>query len=66
MPKLFSLLLLSPAVCLQGCVIGTVVDVAAETIEAGVEVTGAVVGTAVDVVVPDDNDEEAKEDDDQE
>lgn len=41
---------------LQGCILGTVVEVAAETVEAGVELTGAVVGTAVDIVVPDGDD----------
>ncbi|MFT5134204.1 MAG: hypothetical protein ACI9SC_002677 [Gammaproteobacteria bacterium] len=41
---------------LQGCIVSTAVGVVAETIEAGVEVTGAVVGTAVDIVVPDDDD----------
>ncbi len=43
---------------LQGCVAGTVIDVIAETVEAGVELTGAVVGTAVDIVVPDGDDED--------
>lgn len=51
-PVLFLLVLL------QGCVAGTVIDVLAETVEAGVEVTGAVVGTAVDVIVPDGDDDE--------
>ena len=43
---------------LQGCAAGAVVDVVAETVEAGVELTGAVVKTAVDVVVPDGDDDE--------
>lgn len=43
---------------LQGCIVSTAVGVVAETIEAGVEVTGAVVGTAVDIVVPDGEDDD--------
>ena len=43
---------------LQGCAAGAVIDVVAETVEAGVELTGAVVKTAVDVVVPDGDDDE--------
>ena len=43
---------------LQACVAGTVIDVVAETVEAGVELTGAVVGTAVDIVIPDGDDED--------
>lgn len=50
------LLILLSLTVLQGCILGTVVDVAAETVEAGVELTGAVVGTTVDVVVPDGDD----------
>jgi hypothetical protein len=46
------------ALALQGCIAGTVVEIAAETIEAGVEITGAAVGGIVDVVTPDDEDEE--------
>ena len=42
---------------LQGCA-GTIIDAVAETVEAGVELTGAVVGTAVDVVIPDGDDED--------
>ncbi len=38
---------------LQGCVATTIVGVAAETVEAGVELTGAAVGGAVDIVTPD-------------
>ena len=45
-------------VALQGCVVGTVIDVVAETVEAGVEITGAAVGTVVDVMVPDGDDED--------
>lgn len=43
---------------LQACAAGAVVDVVAETVEAGVELTGAVVKTAVDIVVPDGDDDE--------
>ena len=42
---------------LQGCA-GTIIDAVAETVEAGVELTGAVVGTAVDVVIPDGDDDD--------
>ena len=42
---------------LQGCA-GTIIDAVAETVEAGVELTGAVVGTAVDVVIPDGDEED--------
>lgn len=44
--------------CLQGCLAGAVVEIAAETIEAGVEVTGAAVGGVVDIVTPDNDEEE--------
>lgn len=43
---------------LQGCIISTAVGVVAETVEAGVEITGAAVGTAVDIVVPDGEDDD--------
>jgi len=43
---------------LQGCVAGTVIDVISETVEAGVEITGAAVGTVVSIVTPDDDDDE--------
>ncbi len=59
--KTQQVLVLLLMVCgLQGCIIGTAIDVAAETVEAGVGITGAVVGTAVDVVTPngDDNDDD--------
>lgn len=46
------------ALGLQGCIAGTVVEIAAETIEAGVEITGAAVGGIVDVVTPDADDDE--------
>ena len=54
------IILLGMLISLQGCVAGAIVDVVAETVEAGVEITGAVVGTAVDVIIPggDDDDEE--------
>lgn len=47
-----ALVLLMIACGLQGCIIGTAIDVAAETVEAGVGITGAVVGTTIDVVTP--------------
>lgn len=43
---------------LGGCLARTVVGVAAETVEAGVEITGAVAGAAVDVVIPDGDDDD--------
>lgn len=54
------IILLGVLISLQGCVAGAIVDVVAETVEAGVEITGAVVGTAVDVIIPggDGDDEE--------
>lgn len=45
---------------LSGCLLGAAIEVAAETVEAGVEITGAVAGAAVDIVVPGDG----KDDDD--
>jgi len=53
------LTILFALVTLQGCVAGTVIDVVAETVEAGVELTGAAVGAVVDVVTPDGDDEES-------
>ena len=38
---------------------GTIIDVVSETVEAGVELTGAAVGAVVDVVIPDGDDEDA-------
>jgi len=35
---------------LSGCIATTAVGLAAETVEAGVEITGAVIGTGVDLV----------------
>ena len=46
----------------QGCVAGAIVDVVAETVEAGVEITGAAVGTVVDVIIPGDGDDEDEDD----
>ena len=45
---------------LSGCIVATAVDIAAETVEAGVEVTGAVIGTGVDLVT---TSEDEKDDD---
>ena len=53
--KLFSCL--ASLLFLQACA-GTIIDAVAETVEAGVELTGAVVGTAVDVVIPDGDDDD--------
>jgi hypothetical protein len=59
MNKFFQItILVGMVITLQGCVAGAIVDVVAETVEAGVEITGAVVGTAVDVIVPGGDDEE--------
>ena len=49
--------LLFALVTLQGCVAGTIIDVVSETVEAGVELTGAAVGAVVDVVTPDGDDD---------
>ncbi|MBL4679421.1 MAG: hypothetical protein JKY88_01710 [Pseudomonadales bacterium] len=62
MLNLFKVFLLSMMlVLLQGCLAGAVVNVLAETVEAGVEITGAVIGTAVDIVVPNGKDDEEKD-----
>ena len=53
------LTLLFALITLQGCVAGTIIDVVSETVEAGVELTGAAVGAVVDVVIPDGDDEDA-------
>lgn len=50
--SLTGLLIMLPI--LRGRLLGAVVEGAAETIEAGVEITGAVVGAGIDVIVPDD------------
>jgi len=57
-PMLKIITCLLAAACLQGCLAGAVVEIAAETIEAGVEVTGAAVGGVVDIVTPDDDEED--------
>jgi hypothetical protein len=43
---------------LQSCLVSGAIGVVAETVEAGVEITGAVIGTAVDIVIPDGDDED--------
>ena len=48
------------ATLLQGCIASTIIGLAAETIEAGVEVTSAVVGGVVDAVTPNDKDKADK------
>ena len=50
-------LLVLCALGLGGCIASTVVGAAAEVVEAGVEITGAAVGAAVDVVDGDDDDD---------
>ena len=52
-----NIILLIAMFTLQGCVAGTVIDVISKTVEAGVEITGAAVGAAVDIVTPDDDDD---------
>jgi len=58
-----SLAILGLPALLSGCLAGAAVDVIGETVEAGVGVTGAVVGTTADVVVPDGDDEDDKDGD---
>lgn len=59
--QLFQLVsLIAATLVLQACVAGTIIDVVSETVEAGVELTGAAVGTVVDVIVPDGDDEEGE------
>ena len=60
--KFSNIILLIAMLTLQGCVAGTVIDVISETIEAGVEITGAAVGAVVDVVTPDGDDEDNEDD----
>ena len=43
---------------LSGCIAATAINLAAETVEAGVEITGAVVGTSVDLVTTSDEERE--------
>lgn len=43
---------------LQGCLIGTAIDVAGETVGAGIGITGAAAGAVVDVVTPNGKDDE--------
>lgn len=49
---------------LSGCIAATAIEVAAETVEAGVEITGAVVGAGVDAVTTSKDEREAKKKDD--
>ncbi|MFT7686700.1 MAG: hypothetical protein ACI9FB_002046 [Candidatus Azotimanducaceae bacterium] len=46
---------------LQSCLVSSAIGIVAETVEAGVEITGAVIGTAVDIVIPDGEDEDKEE-----
>ena len=50
-----SLFLILP---LQACLVSGAIGVVAETVEAGAEITGAVIGTAVDIVIPGGDDDE--------
>ena len=43
---------------LGGCLLGAAVEVVGETVEAGVEITGAAAGAVVDIVTDDDDDED--------
>lgn len=45
---------------LTGCLAATAIDIAAETVEAGVEITGAVIGTSVDLVTTSEEEREKK------
>ena len=54
-------LVLAAPFLLGGCLVRTAVGVAAETVEAGVEITGAAAGAVVDVAIPDGDDD--KDDD---
>lgn len=45
---------------LSGCVAATAISVASETVQAGVGVTGAVIGTSVDLVMTSDEERERK------
>lgn len=54
-----ALSLVTAPLCLSGCIVGTVVEVAAETVEGAVEITGA----AVDAAIPD-GDRKKKDKDD--
>jgi hypothetical protein len=56
-------LAVASTLALSGCLVGTAIDIAAETVEAGVEITGAVAGAAVDVVVPGDGKDDDEEKD---
>lgn len=65
MSKVLKRLFLFPTVMacafLSGCIVATAVDVAAETVETGVKVTGAVVGAGVDAVTTSQEEREKKE-----
>lgn len=45
---------------LSGCIAATAIHVASETVQAGVGVTGAVIGTSVDMVTTSDEEREKK------
>ncbi|HBH90166.1 MULTISPECIES: hypothetical protein [Ponticaulis] len=50
------------AFSLSGCIATTAVGLAAETVEAGVEITGAVIGTSVDLVTTSEEERERDRD----
>lgn len=54
----FAFAALALPVTLGGCVVGTVVEATAETVEGAVEITGA----AVDAAIPDGDKEDKKDD----
>ena len=59
----FCVVVCSLPLALGGCILGAAVEVVGETVEAGVEVTGAAAGAVVDVVTPDgDDDDDDKND----
>lgn len=57
-------LLLSAPLLLSGCLVKSAVGVVGETLEAGVEITGAAAGAVVDVATPDGDDKKKKDKDD--
>jgi len=59
LPQTIACLFLLPS--LQSCIVSSAIGVVAETVEAGVEITGAVIGTTVDIIIPDGDDKEKEE-----
>jgi hypothetical protein len=56
-----ALLGLTAPLALGGCLLGAAVEVVGETVEAGVEITGAAAGAVVDVVTPGGKDDDVKD-----